>query len=268
VVTGFFGSVPGGLLRQIGRGYSDLTAALVAAGFGAAAVEELQIWKEVDGVFSADPRRVSEARVVPLISAHEASELTYFGSEVLHPYTMEQVISVGIPIRVKNTHRPETPGTLIVPSLSRDEKCATAVTAKRGVSVCMVKSNRMYEATGFLAGVFNVMRDIDLSVDLVSTSEVSISFTVDDATPLQHARAQLESFGEVTILERRAILSVVGEGLRGFAGAAGNLFTSLGEKGINVEMISQGISESNISCVIPESDIEAGLKAAHTAFFS
>lgn len=267
VVTGFFGTVPGGLLRRIGRGYSDLTAALIAAGFGNRETEELQIWKEVDGVFSCDPRRVPAAKVLSSISAQEASELTYFGSEVIHPYTMEQVISAGIPIRVKNTHRPEHPGTLIVPTLTRTEKGATAVTAKRGVSVVMVKSNRMYEARGFLAGVFGIMRDLDVSVDLVSTSEVSISFTVDDPGILETARPRLEAYGETSIIRDRAILALVGEGLRGLCGAAGQLFVALGKRGINVEMISQGIAETNISCVLKESDTDEAVRVAHAAFF-
>jgi len=267
VATGFFGPVPGGLLKRIGRGYSDLTAALIASGFGSHETEELQIWKEVDGVFSADPKKVASAQVLSTLSAHEASELTSFGSEVIHPYTMEQVIGVGIPIRVKNTLKPGGEGSLIVPELSRTAKNATAVTAKSGVSVAMVRSSKMYEARGFLAGVFEVMRDLDISVDLVSTSEVSISFTVEDHQSLERSRAALEQFGEVTILKNRAIIAVVGEGLRGYAGSAGKLFTALGEHGINVEMISQGISETNISCVVSESDIENALRAAHGAFF-
>ncbi len=267
VATGFFGAIPGGLLRRIGRGYSDFAAALIASGFGSQEAEELQIWKEVDGVFSADPRKVSSARVLPVLSAHEASELTSFGSEVIHPFTMEQVISAGIPIRVKNTLKPSGEGSLIVPTLTRESKSATAVTAKNGVTVAMVQSNKMYEARGFLAGVFGVMRDLDISVDLVSTSEVSISFTVDDHDALLRARPSLEQFGDLTILNNRAIIAVVGEGLRGFAGSAGQLFTALGERGINVEVISQGLSETNISCVVPEENVEAALQAAHAVFF-
>ena len=267
VATGFFGPVPGGLLKRIGRGYSDLTAALIASGLGNTEAEELQIWKEVDGVFSADPKKVRTARVLASLSAHEASELTSFGSEVIHPYTMEQVISVGIPIRVKNTLKPAGEGSLIVPELSHTSRNATAVTAKGGITVAMVRSNRMYEARGFLAGVFEVMRDLDISVDLVSTSEVSISFTVEDESSLERSRGALEQFGEVTILKNRAIVAVVGEGLRGFAGSAGKLFTALGAQGINVEMISQGISETNISCVVAEKDIEEALRTAHGAFF-
>jgi aspartate kinase len=131
----------------------------------------------------------------------------------------------------------------------------------------MVKSNRMFEARGFLAGVFGIMRDLDISVDLVSTSEVSISFTVDDSAALAAARPRLEEFGETSIIGERAILALVGEGLKGLPGVAGQLFVALGKRGINIEMISQGITETNISCVLKEGDTAEALRVAHAAFF-
>jgi aspartate kinase len=266
VVTGFFGMVPGGLLRAVGRGYTDFTAALIAAGLGRERVDEMQVWKEVDGIFTADPRRVPEARPLPTISPSEASELTYFGSEVLHPFTMERVVSAGIPIRIKNTFRPEAPGTVIVARREEARPRVTAVTAKRGISVVTVQSNRMYNAYGFLANVFKSMADLGVIVDLVSTSEVSLSMTVDRQDDLERIRSALSHFGSVEVMAGRAILSMVGEGMKYVPGTAGQMFSALGKAGVNIEMISQGASEINISCVIKEEDAEKGLRAVHQSF--
>ncbi len=268
VVTGFFGMVPGGLLRTVGRGYTDFTSALISAGLGRETVEELQVWKEVDGVFTADPRRVKSARVLKQITPTEASELTYFGSEVLHPFTMERLVAAKIPIRIKNTFNPEGSGTVIA---RRDGKGAkamrvTAVTAKRGITVVTVTSNRMYNAYGFLAGVFNTLEGHGVVVDLVSTSEVSISFTVDRQDEIEKAHSRLQELGTVKIAPGRAILAMVGEGMKYAKGTAGMMFSSLGANGVNIEMISQGASEINISCVVTEKDVEKGLKAVHHAF--
>ena len=268
VVTGFFGMVPGGLLRAVGRGYTDFTAALISAGLSRDQVHELQVWKEVDGVYTADPRRVPAARVLASITPREASELTYFGSEVLHPFTMERVVAAEIPIRIKNAFNPDAPGTVIT---QRDPKSgtamrATAVTAKGGITVVTITSNRMYNAYGFLAGVFNKLANYEVVVDLVSTSEVSVSFTIDRLDEIRRAKRQLEELGKVEITPGRAILAMVGEGMKFAKGTAGLMFSSLGASGINIEMISQGASEMNISCVIKEEDAEKGLRTVHHAF--
>jgi aspartate kinase len=209
---------------------------------------------------------VPSASVLERISPMEASELTYFGSEVLHPFTMERVVTAGIPIRIKNTFRPEAPGTMIV---SRREEAAarvTAVTAKRGIAVVTVQSNRMYNAYGFLANVFNVLEKLGVVVDLVSTSEVSLSFTVDRQDGLERIRQALAPLGSVEVAQGRAILSMVGEGMKFVPGTAGQMFSALGAAGVNIEMISQGASEINISCVIKEEDTERGLRAVHQSF--
>ena len=268
VVTGFFGMVPGGLMRTVGRGYTDFTSALISAGLGRDAVEELQVWKEVDGVFTADPRRVKTARVLGQITPTEASELTYFGSEVLHPFTMERLVAAKIPIRIKNTFNPEGSGTVIARRDAKDAKAkrVTAVTAKGGITVVTVTSNRMYNAYGFLAGVFNTLAGHGVVVDLVATSEVSISFTVDRLDEIEKARPRLKELGAVEIAPGRAILAMVGEGMKYAKGTAGLMFSSLGVSRVNIEMISQGASEINISCVVTEKDVEKGLRAIHQAF--
>lgn len=267
VVTGFFGMVPGGLLGAVGRGYTDFTAAMIAAGLGQSLADEMQVWKEVDGIFTADPRKVPTARVLPHISAAEAAELTYFGSEVLHPFTMERVVSAQVPIRIKNTFKPDAPGTVICSHEEARPGCVTAVTVKRDICVVTITSNRMYNAYGFLARVFGVLDRHGVVVDLVSTSEVSISCTVDKLADAEKARADLEQLGQVFVSPRRAILAIVGESMKYTTGTAGKLFSTLGDSGISVEMISQGASEINISCVVKEEDAARGLCAIHAAFF-
>jgi aspartate kinase len=191
VITGYFGPVPGSLLAQIGRGYTDLCAALCAVGIKAA---ELQVWKEVDGIFTADPRKVPTARLVPVITPDEAAELTYYGSEVIHPFTMEQVIRAKIPIRIKNVENPGGAGTVIYPDAAypegisthergRDEvvraavdsRLPTAVTIKDSIIVINIHSNRKTISHGFLARIFGILDRAGVVVDLISTSEVHVS---------------------------------------------------------------------------------------------
>ena len=264
VLTGYFGFVPGGIINSIGRGYTDLTAALAAAGIGA---RELQIWKEVDGVFSADPRKVPGAVVLPAITPEEAAELTYYGSEVIHPFTMEQVVRAGIPIHIKNTFKPELPGTIVDPNADSlaPAKPATAVTAKRGITVVNINSNRMLMAYGFMAKVFNIFEKHGIVIDLISTSEVNVSITVENSGRLQTAIADLEQLGSVSVKNDMAILSLVGRGQRHCVGLAGKMFSVLAGDNINIEMISQGASEINISCVIDDQDADKALLTIHDA---
>lgn len=267
VVTGFFGMVPGGLLSAVGRGYTDFTAAMIAAGLGGHQAEEMQVWKEVDGIFTTDPRKVPNARVLPRISPAEAAELTYFGSEVLHPFTMERVVAANVPIRIKNTFHPDRAGTVIAPySAERPAGQVTAVTAKRGICSLTIGSNRMFNAYGFLARVFSVLERHGVVVDLVSTSEVSISCTIEKLADAERARGDLEQLGSVSVSRGRAIVAIVGEGMKFSKGTAGKMFATLGAAGVNVEMISQGASEMNISCVVDEQDAARGVEAIHEAF--
>jgi aspartate kinase len=265
VLTGYFGFVPNGIIASIGRGYTDFTAALAAAAVGA---RELQIWKEVDGVYSADPKKVENARVLPSITPEEAAELTYFGSEVLHPFTMEQVIKANIPIRIKNTFKPELPGTIVDPNIkdTNFNKSATAVTVKRNITIININSNRMLMAYGFLSKVFSICAKYGIIIDMVSTSEVNISITVENIEKLNHAFPELEELGRVTVNKNMAILSLVGKGQKHCVGLAGRMFSVLGNENINIEMISQGASEINISCVIEDQHAEKALKAIHKEF--
>ncbi|NQU66291.1 MAG: aspartate kinase [SAR324 cluster bacterium] len=262
VVTGFIGFVPHGIIRSIGRGYTDFTAALIATGIRA---KELQIWKEVNGIYTADPKKVSTARVLSRITPAEASELTYFGSEVIHPFTMEQVSNANIPVRIKNTFEPDLPGTIIKPLKDAiSEKIGpTAVTVKRDIIIIDIQSNRMLMAYGFMSKIFDIFNRYEIVIDLVSTSEVSVSLSLDNTQNLRQAIRDLKHLGSVSIREGMAILSLVGEGMRNSVGTAGKMFSKLAEQGINIEVISQGASEINISCAIEDQQSDKALRAVH-----
>ncbi|KAF1933639.1 bifunctional aspartokinase/homoserine dehydrogenase [Didymella exigua CBS 183.55] len=306
VITGFFGNVPGGLLNSIGRGYTDLCAALVAVGVKA---RELQIWKEVDGIFTADPRKVPTAALLPSVTPSEAAELTFYGSEVIHPFTMEQVIRARIPIRIKNVMNPRGAGTIIFPdnlkalgshSPLRDclfrtrsssllstldtPKRPTAVTIKHNIVVLNVHSNKRTRAHGFLMNIFSILDRWHLSVDLISSSEVHVSMALHSESALlsgggedeykiqdkdlQGAVNDLGELGAIDIVPDMAIVSLVGKQLKNMIGISGKFFSVLGNNNINIEMISQGASEINISCVIEEREADRALNVVHTNLFT
>ena len=266
VVTGFFGNVPGSIIDgDIGRGYTDLCAALCAVSLRA---DELQIWKEVDGIFTADPTKVPTARLLQTITPAEAAELTFYGSEVIHHLTMDQVIKADppIPIRIKNVKNPRGSGTVVVPDpvqtashqlyrsrpsevhLNRQHKIIkrpTAVTIKPHISVINVHSNKRSISHGFFARIFGILDEHSISVDLISTSEVHVSMAIhsEGAPPeaFELARQQLADCGDVSVLNDMAILSLVGGGMKNMVGVAGRMFSTLGDYDINLEMISQGM---------------------------
>ena len=279
VITGYFGIVPGGLLDKIGRGYTDLCAALVAVGLKA---KELQILKEVDGIFTADPRKVPTARLLPSITPAEAAELTFWGSEVVHSFVLEQVIRARIPVRVKNVVNPKSPGTIIFPdSVAELDKAAsgtginglirsrsstmvtsprgpkrpTAISIKQKIMVINVHSNKRTLSHGFFAKIFSTLDKWRLSIDLISTSEVHVSMALHSEAPLlfgtgdgyqivdkdlKGAISDLRSLGTVDIIPDMAILSLVGKQMKNMVGIAGLMFSTLGQNYINIEMISQG----------------------------
>ncbi|KAI9258255.1 Aspartate/glutamate/uridylate kinase [Sporodiniella umbellata] len=265
VVTGFFGNVPGSLLNTIGRGYTDLCAALTAIGLEA---QELQIWKEVDGVFTADPEQVPSARLLHWITPEEAAELSDHGSEVVHPFTMEQVVRAHIPIRIRNIHRPQGPGSVIAttPRPEPGQLSPTAITVKNKIYVLNVRSNRKTAGPGFLAHVFTVMDDHLIKVDLISTSQMHISMALSAHTThicLEKAMVDLERLGHVQLVQNMAIVSLVGRQMKKMKSVAGDMFTSLAETNISIEVISQSASEISISCVVKQEQAVAAVKAIH-----
>ncbi|OGF18238.1 MAG: hypothetical protein A2W00_08400 [Candidatus Eisenbacteria bacterium RBG_16_71_46] len=262
VVTGFIGRSADGRPTTLGRGGSDYTAALLGVALGA---EEIQIWTDTSGMLSADPRIVPEARPVPRISFQEASELAYFGAKVLHPKTLLPAIDGGIPVRILNTARPGHPGSLITPSAEPDAGAwrVKSIACKKGITAVTIVSTRMLLAHGFLARVFESFGRHHVVVDLVTTSEVSISVTVDDPGRLDPVIAELEAIGRVEVRHGLAVVAVVGEGAPQRLGLAGHLFTLLGGVGVGVEMISQGASRVNLSFVVKEEDADRAVRLLH-----
>ena len=262
VVTGFLGRTADGRVTTLGRGGSDYSAALIGAALGAT---EIQIWTDTSGLLSADPRIVPEARPVPLLSFAEASELAYFGAKVLHPKTLLPAMERAIPVRVLNTGRPEDPGSLVTPAAGPADSAwrVKSIACKKGITAITVASTRMLLAYGFLARVFEVFGRHHVVVDLVTTSEVSISVTVDDTARLEDAVAELEAIGNVDVRRGLAVVAVVGEGAPRRVGLAGHVFTLLGGVGIPVEMISQGASRVNLSFVVADEDADRAVRLLH-----
>jgi aspartate kinase len=262
VLGGFIGSTLEGATTTIGRGGSDHSAALVGAALGAA---EIQIWTDVNGFLTADPRLVPAARPIAHLSYAEAAELAYFGAKVLHPRTIQPAVEREIPVRICNSYEPDAPGTVIDARREVSPEGIKAIAHKRGVTVVRITSARMLGAYGFLRAIFEVFDRHRTPVDIVATSEVSVSLTVDDPTPLPAIAAELARLGDVLVEEDCAIICVVGEGLRGRPGVAGRVFGALGE--INIALISQGASSTNLTFAVAGADAAEAVTRLHAAFF-
>ena len=262
VITGFIGCTADGRTTTLGRGGSDYSAAFIGSALGAS---EIQIWTDTSGMLSADPRVVPEARPVPRLSFAEACELAYFGAKVLHPKTLLPAMERGIAVRILNTARPDDPGSLITADAeaSTDGWRVKSIASKQGITAVTIASTRMLLAHGFLARVFEVFGRHHVVVDMVTTSEVSISVTVDDTSRLADALAELESIGRVEVRTGLAVVAVVGEGAPTQVGLAGHVFTLLGGVGVPVEMISQGASRVNLSFVVAEAHAARVVRLLH-----
>jgi aspartate kinase len=263
VVGGFTGRTRAGVATTLGRGGSDLTAAVIGALLPA---EEIQIWTDVDGMMTVDPRAVAGARVIPEVSFEEAAELAYFGAKVLHPATIKPAVERGIPVRILNSLNPQAPGTRIAGRLEDGARAeARAIAFKKGITVLLISQPRMLMAYGFVARVFEVFDRHRTPVDLIATSEVSVSLTVDDAARLPAVEADLAPLGDVRTLRDMAIVSVVGRGFSRQAGLAGRVFQALRE--VNVVMISFGASDVNLSFVVRQAEAETAARLIHRELF-
>ncbi len=265
LTQGFIGATNKGVTTTIGRGGSDYSAAIFGAALGA---EEIQIWTDVDGVLSADPTVVPGAKIVRELSFNEAAELAYFGAKVLHPSTILPAIEKNIPVRVLNSRKPESEGTRITKTPVPSGGCAAkSVAYRKGITIITIQSTRMLMGYGFLARVFDIFARHHKSIDVVVTSEVSISLTVDDPSNLEPIIGELKNFATVRTEPLQAILCIVGEGMKSTRGIAGRIFKALGEAGINIELISQGGSEINLTCVVSEAQVAAAVRALHAELF-
>ncbi|KAH7281692.1 hypothetical protein KP509_36G058700 [Ceratopteris richardii] len=273
VVTGFLGKGhKTGAITTLGRGGSDLTATALGKALG---LREIQVWKDVDGVLTCDPNIHPVASPVPFLTFDEAAELAYFGAQVLHPQSMRPAREGNIPVRVKNSYNPQASGTLIQKCRDLSETFLTSIVVKRDVTMLDIVSTRMLGQFGFLARVFTIFEKLGISVDVVATSEVSISLTLDPSKlwsreliqqELDHMVKELEKIAVVKLLRKRAIISLIGNVERSSL-ILEKVFCVFIEKGINVQMISQGASKVNISLIVNDDEAEVCVKALHAAFF-
>ncbi|MBX3044713.1 MAG: lysine-sensitive aspartokinase 3 [Candidatus Kapabacteria bacterium] len=261
ICGGFIAEDKNGNQTTLGRGGSDYSAAIIAQSLGA---DVLEIWTDVDGILTSDPRMIQNAMLLREISYLEAAELAYFGAKVLHPKTIYPAINAKIPVYVLNSFKPNGNGTLITED-SPYSNIIKAIAFRKNITIINVTSNRMLGAYGFLAKVFDVFLLNETSVDLVTTSEVSISLTIDNDGNLDNIIKDLSHFATTDVYKGRAIISVVGEGIRDTAGIASRFFVAL--NGVNIYMISMGASEINLSIVVSEKDLEKSVKLLHKEFF-
>ena len=263
VAQGFIGSNPEGITTTIGRGGGDYSAAVFGAALRADAIE---IWTDVDGMMTADPRVVPGARRIRVVSFAEAAELAYFGAKVLHPSTVLPAVERSIPVHIYNTRNPSSEGTLIVAEPKRTAGAIKSIAFKRGITIVNVASTRMIMAHGFLRSIFEVFDRRHTSIDVVTTAEASVSMTIDSAERVDSIQEDLSGVGDVSVEPGKAIVCVVGDNLKSTPGVAARVFKALGN--INVNMVSQGASEINLTFVINEDEVERAVRLLHVEFFN
>ena len=262
VLGGFVGATKDGHTTTLGRGGSDYSGALVGAGIGA---REIQIWTDVDGMLTADPRVIASPRLVPQLSFAEAAELAYFGAKVLHPSTILPAVERNIPVRILNSRRPEGAGTLITADPAPTATPLTALACKRDLTVVDITSSRMLMAYGFLRRVFEVFERYRTSVDVVTTSEVTVSVSIDDRRHLDAITTALSEFAQVSIEPGMALLCAVGDRLRNEPAIAARTVGVLEE--VPLHMISQAASCRNITVILREADLQHAMERLHEEFF-
>ncbi len=262
VMGGFIGSSEDGVTTTLGRGGSDYTASIVGAGLGA---EEIQIWTDVDGMLTIDPRILSGGFRVKVCSFAEAAELAYFGAKVLHPATVLPATEKNIPVRILNSQRPAVEGTLIVSDPPPSTSPIRSIACKRHITLVNIVSTRMLMAHGFLRRIFEVFDRYETPVDMLATSEVSVSLTIDNARSLPAIRSELEAFADVTVEEDQAIVCLVGENIRRCPNVAARAFSAL--NGVQPRMVSQGASQLNLGVVVAAAGLHRAVESLHREFF-
>ena len=264
VMGGFIAATIDGVPTTLGRGGSDYSAAILGAALDA---DRIEIWTDVEGMMTTDPRLCPDARTIRQISFNEAAELAYFGAKVLHPATLLPAIHQNIPVYVLNSRNLKSTGTEITAQAPPSRDIFRAITAKRGVSIVNVVASRGVGVHGFLRSVFEAMDRHSASVDLVAISEVSMSFTIETKRLPDALLRDLEQIADVTCDNEQAIICLVGEDIHGKPGIAASVFNTVAESEVNIRMISQGASEINISFVVQESDVPRVVRHLHEHFF-
>ncbi len=263
IVTGFIAKDKKGNITTLGRGGSDLTATMIGA---VLKVDEVQTWKDVDGILTTDPRVVKEARTVPEVTYEEAQELAMFGAQVLHPRSMLPVRKTGTPVRVKNSYNITSAGSIIVEKHNGKVPPVCAITTVKNITLIDIVSSRMLGAAGFLAHIFNNFLKWNISIDVIATSEVSVSLTVNSKTDLSGLVKDLEEASDVTVRTEKAIVTIICDAAHSSAILASG-FEALADEGINVQMISQGASKVNISMIVNNDEAEKTVRILHKAYF-
>jgi len=262
VMGGYIGATKLGMTTTLGRGGSDYSAAIAGAALNA---EEIQIWTDVDGLMTADPRIVAEAWKVKEISFEEASELAYFGARVLHPLTLLPAVEQNIPVYILNSRKPKGTGTRITRQARPCRNLIKSIACKRGITIVTVSSSRMLMAYGFLKALFEVFDRHHTSVDMVATSEVSVSLTLDNVSWLDAIVEDLKSLGEVEVATNMALICLVGNNLKYTPGVARRAFGSIAD--INILMVSHGASNINFSFIVDQNDADSAIQKLHADFF-
>jgi aspartate kinase len=265
VITGYIAKDTHGNITTLGRGGSDYSAAIFGAAIGAS---EIQIWTDVDGVMTADPRKVKDARLLATVSFAEAAELAFFGAKVLHPATMVPAVRKNIPIRVLNTFRPEVLGTRVVGRLDASERSAKSIATKDKIVAVNVVASEMMMQFGFLEKIADVFARHEVVVDMIATSEVSVALTTDPSARLEPVVAELSTFAEVSVVRDISLVSIVGEELQTSTDFAARVFGALAELGVRLEMISYGATRNNLSFVVPEAKLALVVSALHERLFA
>lgn len=263
VMGGFIGrALNAGATTTLGRGGSDYSAAIVGAAIGA---DEIQIWTDVDGMMTCDPRLIGSARVIDRISYVEAAELAWFGAKVLHPKTIAPAVEQKIPVRVLNTHNVSSPGTLVTEEGDARENGPRAIALKKGITVVHMTSSAMLGASGFLAKLFAIFERLEVSVDLITTSEVSVSVTIDEKQNLDALKLALAEVATVDVRDNQCIIAVVGRNLMAHSEVGARIFEAM--DGVPMSMFSLGTSGLNLSIVVDDADADRAVKSIHRALF-
>ncbi|MBX3299912.1 MAG: lysine-sensitive aspartokinase 3 [Acidobacteria bacterium] len=262
LMGGFIAANRAGETTTLGRGGSDYSAAIVAAALGAS---ELQIWTDVTGVMTCDPRICSSARTIPVLSYEEAAELAYFGAKVLHPKTIKPAVDSQIPVRVCNTFEPNEIGTMVVADSAETPNKIKSIAHKKNITILRISSARMLGSYGFMSAVFQVFERFRTVIDVISTSEVSIALTLDNTTELDKIVTELERLGDVEVDPGYAVICVVGEGLRASTGLASKIFSTIDD--VNIALVSHGASSVNLTFVIREEVAADVIRDLHREFF-
>lgn len=262
VMGGFIAASRSGETTTLGRGGSDYSAALIAAALRA---KELQIWTDVTGVMTSDPRIAPKAYTIPTLSYEEAAELSYFGAKVLHPKTIQPAVNFAIPVRVCNSWKPSEIGTMVLAESGESPNKIKSIASKKGITILRITSARMLGSYGFMSALFQIFERYRTVIDVISTSEVSLALSLDNTDSLEQIVTELKRLGEVEVEPENAVVCIVGSGLRASSGLAAKVFSTIADT--NISLISHGASSVNLTFVVKEKVMNDVIKKLHDAFF-